>query len=573
MKIVSLLLALALYLPAQAQWKWFNPSTVGYPVIQGQGFTSETGNAFVRLPDRAKDKVRADVWNLSRNSAGLAIHFYSDAPQLRVRYGVSGSFSMPHMPATGVSGIDLYTINSDGIWQRSPAGQYSFGDTVQYTFGPFSKDKYHNKGYEYRLYLPLYNTVKWLEVGTPENSSIEFIPKRKEKPIVIYGTSIAQGACASRAGMAWTNIVARSLDQPLINLGFSGNGRLEPEVIDFICETDARLFVLDCLPNLSNRNETELTKLITNAVHQIRKSRTAPILLVEHASGCNFYGTPEAIKCNETSRKVYDTLLASGVKNLYYLSCPEINLQGDALVDNIHPNDLGMQREADAYETAIRKILNEPVGSLQTTCPVTQRREPNNYEWQKRHREVLSLNETNHPKAIIIGNSITHFWGGLPTSSIQSGKESWNKYMQPAGFNNLGYGYDRIENVLWRIYHGELDGYQAEKIVLMIGTNNLYTDSENDIVEGLRFLLSAIKTRQPKADIKVMGILPRRDGEKKVITINKMIRQMVKHEGYRFVDASAPLLQKDGKINEKLFRDGLHPNEDGYMKIAGIIAE
>lgn len=145
--------------------------------------------------------------------------------------------------------------------------------------------------------------------------------------------------------------------------------------------------------------------------------------------------------------------------------------------------------------------------------------------------------------------------------------------MQPAGFNNLGYGYDRIENVLWRIYHGELDGYQAEKIALMIGTNNLYTDSENDIVEGLRFLLSAIKTRQPKADIKVIGILPRRDGEKKVIAINKMIRQMIKHEGYRFVDASALLLQKDGKINEKLFRDGLHPNEDGYMKIAGIIAE
>lgn len=573
MKILNLFFALTFCFSVQAQWKWSDPVKSGAPVIQGQGFTGEIGNTFVRLPDRAKDKVRADVWNLSRNSAGLAVHFYSDAPQIKIRYGVSGGFAMPHMPATGVSGVDLYSINSDGIWQRCTSCQYAFGDTVRYSFNAPAKDVYHDKGFEYRLFLPLYNTVKWLEIGIPGSNSLEFIPVRKEKPILVYGTSIAQGACASRPGMAWTNILARSLDQPLINLGFSGNGRLEPEVLDFICETDARLYVLDCLPNLSNRSEEELTVLITNAVTHIRKFRQAPILLVEHASGCNYYGTSEATGCNETSRKAYDALLASGVKDLYYLSCPEINLQDDALVDCIHPNDLGMQRQAEAYEAAIRKILNEPVGKVPTTRPVTQRREPGNYEWQKRHREVLSLNEANPPHAVIIGNSITHFWGGEPAGPVQSGKESWTKFMQPAGFRNLGYGYDRIENVLWRIYHGELDGYQADKVILMIGTNNLYINSEDEITEGLRFLLSAIKARQPKASVSVVGILPRRDGEKKVVVVNKKIKQMLKHEGGNFIDAGSPLLQKDGKINEKLFKDGLHPNEDGYMKIAGVITE
>lgn len=85
--------------------------------------------------------------------------------------------------------------------------------------------------------------------------------------------------------------------------------------------------------------------------------------------------------------------------------------------------------------------------------------------------------------------------------------------MEPAGFQNLGYGYDRIENVLWRIYHGELDGYEADKVVLMIGTNNMGISPDKDIVEGLRFLIRAIRNRQPKATVKMIGILPRREHE------------------------------------------------------------
>ena len=85
--------------------------------------------------------------------------------------------------------------------------------------------------------------------------------------------------------------------------------------------------------------------------------------------------------------------------------------------------------------------------------------------------------------------------------------------MRPAGFQNLGCGWDRIENVLWRIYHGELDGYKAGKVVLMIGTNNCGLNNDKEIVEGLRFLLSAIRQRQPEASVKVIGILPRRNQE------------------------------------------------------------
>ncbi len=94
-------------LSAHAQWKWLNPLECGFPVIQNQGWTEEIGDSYVRLPQRAEGKVRKPVWDLSRNSAGLAIHFFSNAPELKVRYQVSGPLNMPHMPTTGVSGVDL----------------------------------------------------------------------------------------------------------------------------------------------------------------------------------------------------------------------------------------------------------------------------------------------------------------------------------------------------------------------------------------------------------------------------------------------------------------------------------
>ena len=106
----------------------------------------------------------------------------------------------------------------------------------------------------------------------------------------------------------------------------------------------------------------------------------------------------------------------------------------------------------------------------------------------KRHRDILSLNQSNPPRRVILGNSITHFWGGEPKGPSVRGLETWEKIMRPAGFHNLGYGFDRIENVLWRVYHGELDGYKAEEVVLMIGTNNIGINNDNEIVEGIRFL-------------------------------------------------------------------------------------
>lgn len=563
--VVIILLSLS---SSFAQTKWYDPLKEDYPVIQNQGWTAEIGKSYQRLPDRTEETVREAVWNLSKSSAGVAIHFYTNAERIEVRYGVGGILSMDHMPATGKSGIDLYAIDADGRW-RIASGKYAFNDTITYTFGHLAQSKYHKKGFEYRLYLPLYNNVKWMEIGIPDSAELSFIPVLKEKPIVVYGTSIAQGGCASRPAMGWTNILSRKLDAPVINLAFSGNGPLEKEMVDYISELDASLIVYDCLPNMGFLTSEEVKNRTAYGVSAIRKRSDTPILIVDHI-GYRNDETNKSTKApservNSASREVYDSLKQAGVRDLYHLHSDSINFPADGCVDNIHPNDLGMQAYADAYEKIIRQILRMPVGMIKTTQPVSQRREPYIYEWKKRHATLLESIEQITPMKVIIGNSIVHYWSGEP--GRENGSRSWKEWMEPEGFLNAGYGWDLIENVLWRVYHGELDGYQAEEIILMIGTNNLGLNSNEEIVEGLEFLLKQIKIRQPNAAIKVIGLLPRRGMKEKVEAVNLLIADMAKRNHYRYSDVGDHLLT-NGEIDESNFSDGLHPNEKGYLLIA-----
>lgn len=343
-----------------AQIKWYNPQKADLPVVQNQAWVDDIGFSFARMPQRAEQVVRKPVWNLSRHSAGLAIHFYSNASEITVRYGVTGSFNMPHMPTLGVSGLDMYRIN-DNSEMDFCYGKYAFGDTITYAYSGLDINNKNPQGYEYHLFLPLYNQVKWLEIGVPESDKLTFIPHSKEKPIVLYGTSIAQGACASRPAMAWGNIVQRSLNVPLVNLGFSGNGRLEKEVLGFIGEIDARLYILDCLPNLASEEESVLYELIVNAVQQLREKSSAPILLIEHIgasySRVNKEKRDENERVNKTAKKAYAALRDTGVKNLFYLTKEELNISPDGWVDYIHPTDLGMQAQAEAVVKKVKEIF------------------------------------------------------------------------------------------------------------------------------------------------------------------------------------------------------------------------
>ena len=175
----SLLFALSLSVRGQSvsapgqNYLWWNPATAAFPVLEGQAWPQETQNFYDRLPARAEGKVRRSVWHLSQQSAGLMLRFRANGDQVKIRYVVEGrAQALQHMPATGVSGLDLYAISSDGDW-RWCATKPSFGDTIEYHYRNIQpNDDYHKLGREYRLYLPLYNGVEWLEIGVPDGTAV-----------------------------------------------------------------------------------------------------------------------------------------------------------------------------------------------------------------------------------------------------------------------------------------------------------------------------------------------------------------------------------------------------------------
>jgi lysophospholipase L1-like esterase len=560
------------------EYTTWNPAKDSLQVLEGQAWSKEVKSFYDRLPAKAEAIVRKPVWDLSRNSAGLQLRFQTNADEIIVKYMVSSQHQMPHMPATGASGIDLYSKTIDGKWSWA-AGKYAFGDTIVYRFSNLSTNDQHVKDHEYNLYLPLYNSVKWMEISYPKQSSFKPIKVSTQKPIVVYGTSIAQGGCASRPGLAWTNILQRKLDRPIINLAFSGNGRLENEIIDMISGIDANLFVLDCLPNLTGVyvSNGELHKRLVNAVVTLQAKKPGiPILLTEHDGFTDEGMNPQRKKDYQEPIKVMteviDSLWKAGIKNIYRLTKEEINQDIESTVDGTHPNDIGMMHYADAYEKKIKSIFLENEGKSSTTIPVTQRRDASTYDWETRHNQIIQYTKENQPRIAFIGNSITHFWGGNPISSRINGKKAWEKYFGTKQVVNMGFGWDRIENVLWRVYHGELDNFSPEQIVLMIGTNNLQFNTNEEIIEGLQLLISAIHLKQPKSTILMMGILPRRGMEERVVQVNKLINKLSSKEKITYADAGKLFVQgADKKIDESLFSDGLHPNEKGYDLLGAFI--
>lgn len=554
-----------------AQTVWHNPVT-DRARLHGQALPDEPrSNYFQRLPDAVETQVRPVVWQLSCNAAGETLQFYTNSPRIKVRYTVSEKHAFPHMPATGKSGVDLYAYDADGdaLWC---AARYAFKDTITYTYAPIISHKKHARGYEYVLHLPPYNTVKWLEIGVDSAALFSYIAPSSEKPIIVYGTSITQGACASRPGMIWTSIVARSLRAPLLNLGFSGNGKLEKGILDVIKATPAKAVVLDCMPNLMSYPADTITRLVENAVREIRSTQPlVPIILTDHL------GYPHARMIEGWQQKVdgsirgqraaYDHLLKAGVRDLYYLGCDQIAMPQDATVEAIHPSDYGMRVYADAYLKLLREILHEEVGALQTQIPVTQRREPGTYEWRERHQELLRQAREQQPDLVLLGNSITHYWSGTGDFRSQRGKASWEQKVAPLNALNMGMGYDRIENLLWRVYHGALEGYQPKKIIVTIGINNIFDGSGDQIPDGIATLIDAIRERQPRAELVINAIFPARNEEATIAAINRRIAHIAKSKNVRFNDFGKLLLGKDGKINRELCPDGVHPNAKGYETI------
>src|SRR6185436_14505138 len=142
-----------------------------------------------------------------------------------------------------------------------------------------------------------------VELGLPKGAKLakgDAYPTARRKPIVFYGTSITQGGCASRPGMVHTAILGRRLDRPVINLGFSGNGRMEPEMARLLAELDPAVYVIECLPNMSAKEVEERTEPLVRSIRTARPK--TPILLAEDPTYCHAFLLPNVRKVSSERR-------------------------------------------------------------------------------------------------------------------------------------------------------------------------------------------------------------------------------------------------------------------------------
>lgn len=361
-KIIFILVVAVLFLQTgnklAAQASDAERDTMKY--LDGQSFTIigkyHSEKNYARFPKNYESKLRKDVWDLGQHSAGISIRFRTNARDIIVRWTVLGDNTMDHMPATGIKGIDLYAF-VDNKWKYISTGRVK-GKVNQFTMVRGNSGVFR----EYLLNLPLYDGIDSLSIGVNNNAEIT-LPSEKylidKKPVVYYGSSIAQGGCASRPGMAYTNILSRMLDRSFINMGFSGSGTFDIPVGEAMSEINASLYIIDCNPNtktdLVYQRAVDLVKFLKEKRPEI------PILLVEGFYYVSGFGDPvesDQAKKNAELKRAYNTLREAGLKLIYYRKGQ--GLIGDdyeGTVDGVHPNDLGMMRMAESLRPTIQRLL------------------------------------------------------------------------------------------------------------------------------------------------------------------------------------------------------------------------
>lgn len=316
---------------------------------------------YTRLPDSLKEQVREELWNLGQNSAGISVRFRSDSPRLGVRWHSRNKFNMNHMTITGIRGLDLYALTDTG-WTFVNSGRPSFHN--HNSTASLVSDMESGIEREYMLYMSLYDGVDSLYIGV--DSAATLLPPAvdlpvRRKPVVMYGTSILQGGCATRAGMAHTNILQRRLNREVVNLGFSGNAKLDPEIARLMAQADASVFVVDALPNCTAEMVAERMEPFLAILREAHPD--TPILLVESPW---FPIMRWSTEVNNTLHEKNAVLSAIYAKlsphdpNLHYFVADDVFAGNtECTVDNYHLTDGGFAAFAARLEPVLRALISE----------------------------------------------------------------------------------------------------------------------------------------------------------------------------------------------------------------------
>lgn len=203
---------------------------------------------------------------------------------------------------------------------------------------------------------------------------------------------------------------------------------------------------------------------------------------------------------------------------------------------------------------------------------------PRDAGWMKRHEKYLEQTKKNKYDVVFLGDSITDAWPG---------RAAWKTTLKPFNPGGYGIGGDRTQHLLWRINEGkELDGLEPKAAVIMIGTNNSGSDSAEQIAEGVKAVVEAVKTKQPKTKILLLGVFPRAGGipkdqkvapkdklNTKIPQINAIISKLDDGKMVFYKDIGEKFLTSDGGLSREVMPDLLHLSEKGYQIWADAIKE
>ncbi len=331
--------------------KWIDGTALP---LEGRAFP-DTEHYYDRLPANVTTNVNGGVRSMKHHTSGMLFRFVTDSKKLHFKWvPYNAGLSMDHMPSTGVSGIDVYRLEEDGKWRYVATGRIhdaKRGGSLDLGWKP---------GTPCLVNLPLYNGVKSFTLGIDPEATVSALPPRQNgvvKPVVFYGTSITHGGCCSRPGMGFVNIIGRELDVPVVNLGFSGSGKMEFEMSEHLSAIDASCYVLDCVHNMT---VSDVKNRYEPFIRNLRAKRPGiPIVMAEQ---CDREGLPKNEK-DKLIDALYRKLIAEGWKNLSYL--PKTAMfagDGEGTVDGCHPNDWGMMALAKSYGNSVRRamILSHP---------------------------------------------------------------------------------------------------------------------------------------------------------------------------------------------------------------------
>ncbi len=339
----------------EADLRWIEPPSPQLEV-NGLPWYAQNHGEWIRLPLGLKGTVRDPVWDLAQSPSGGRIRFRTDSTSLAVKLEYPEAPGMKNMHAFGQTGVDLYV---DGIYRGTAIADSEAKPGKVYNHSYFTGRPRAER--EITLYLPLYMGVKVLAIGLDKEASLR--PAKQfalAKPVVFYGTSITQGGCASRPGMSYEAICGRLLNLDHVNLGFSGNGRGEPEMARAVAEIDASCYVMDFSQN--NPTLESLEQVYAPFVETIREKQaeTPVILITPIYAARESWGPDERLDGMRAHiRLVGARRIAAGDRNLQVVEGTDLLGPGDdgGLVDGTHPNDLGFQWMAERLAARLRKIL------------------------------------------------------------------------------------------------------------------------------------------------------------------------------------------------------------------------